>query len=72
MKRIREIINNPKKRNGTSKYRGVRKVKEYRGWIACINNKHIGTFNTEKEAAIAYNKSAIELLGNKAKLNIIL
>jgi len=33
--------------------------------------KHLGTFKTEKEAAIAYNKKALELWREFAKLNVI-
>lgn len=33
-------------------------------------NIYIGTYKTEKEAAIAYNKKAIEILGENAKINI--
>ena len=44
-------------------------------WVARITiNKtqiHIGHFNTEKGAARAYNKKAIEILGELAKLNNI-
>ena len=30
---------------------------------------YIGTFNSEIEAALAYNRKAVELFGEKAKLN---
>lgn len=55
-----------------SVFKGVT-VDRYSRWIAQINhkNKHyaIGTFNSEKEAAIAFNKKATELYGNDAILN---
>lgn len=58
----------------TSKYRGV-SVSPYGGWLAYIcknyNNIRIGVYDTEVEAAEAYNEKAIELKGSKAKLNII-
>lgn len=51
------------------------KVSKEKKWKAGIetNNKHIciGRFYTEKEAAIAYNKKAVELFGEYAKINKI-
>lgn len=64
---------NKKIKNTTSTFRGVSKSKNK--WQAIIyqNYKHInlGLFDNEVEAAIAYNNKATELLGDKAKLNII-
>ena len=59
----------------TSKYRGVtlyRATGKYRATL-CLNKKKqvIGAYETEEEAARAYNAKATELLGEKAKLNII-
>jgi hypothetical protein len=61
------------KREKLSKYRGVTKH-ENRWIVEFKHNKvrhYIGTFYSENEAAEAYNKKAIEILGNKAILNII-
>lgn len=63
---------------GSSKYRGVyywvRKGRRPK-WRACIqsNRKYrvIGSFDNEKEAAIAYNKAATEQHGEFANLNRI-
>ena len=76
--RIKTLINEPKKRVGISKYRGVIHF-HYDGrrkcWMAQIayNKKHykLGYYLTQEEAALAYNKKAIELYGNKAILNVI-
>lgn len=38
-------------------------------WQAVIKGKHIGTFDTEEEAARAYDKAAKELYGDLARLN---
>jgi hypothetical protein len=59
----------------TSKFRGVHYSKEKKKWKAAIGidfkNVHIGYYQTEVEAAKAFNTKATELLGDKAKLNII-
>jgi AP2-like factor, euAP2 lineage len=58
-------------------YKGVIYIKNKTmdKWRACIkiNGKRIslGRYLTEKEAAIAYNKKAIELFGEFACLNSI-
>ncbi len=60
-----------------SKYKGVSKIKDRRKkkWVARINvngnQYNLGYFNTEKEAAEAYNKAALELHGEFAVLNVI-
>lgn len=59
----------------TSKYRGVtlyRANGKYRATF-CLNKKKIviGAYATEEEAAMAYNTKAKEMLGDKAKLNIL-
>jgi hypothetical protein len=50
-------------------------VKKYNKWRSSINKNYIaynlGKFDTEIEAAIAYNVKAIELYGEQANLNII-
>lgn len=59
-------------------YKGVswisnkKRIKRWRSYIS-FKGKHyfIGLFKEEKDAALAYNKKAIELHGNFAKLNII-
>lgn len=65
--------------NTSSKYLGVHfvrrvtKGKTYEYWVARINNnrkrKTMGCFKTEDEAAVAYNKAAIEVHGEFANLN---
>jgi NTP pyrophosphatase (non-canonical NTP hydrolase) len=64
-------------RPGTSKYKGVNKQNSNRHkkpkWIARIQVRErrisLGYFNTEKEAAIAYNRAAILYHGDFANLN---
>ena len=38
-------------------------------WAVKVGRKHIGYFSTEEEAAMAYDKSAIEMYGEFAWLN---
>ncbi len=69
------VMNRGKAKNKSSKYKGVHYFKRDRKWDAQyrINGKsfHIGRFNTEKEAAIAYNNKVLEVFGEYARLNII-
>jgi hypothetical protein len=55
-------------------YRGIR-LNPSNKWSAIISFKkkdyNLGLFKTKEEAALAYNKKASELLGDKAKLNVI-
>jgi hypothetical protein len=60
-------------RNGTSRYKGVCWHKQARKWVAeiCFNNHsiHIGYYDYEEDAAIAYDDMAIRLFGEFACLN---
>jgi hypothetical protein len=57
----------------SSPYRGVRWVEPNHKWRVnlIVNGKlrHIGYYTDEIEAARAYDRAALELLGHKAKLN---
>jgi hypothetical protein len=66
--------NTNKKNNCSSKFLGVHAVKNRDDkWIAKIMKHgklfHIGVFETERQAALAYNEKASELFGEFAKLN---
>lgn len=69
--------NAPKYEGRTSIYKGVYKEKRRKKVCICasirVNNKHIrlGKFETEEEAALAYNRAAIEHFGEFAFLNKI-
>lgn len=63
------------KRNNKSGYRGVTWDGRRNSWRATIvrnyKQKYLGNFESVIDAAEAYNKAAIELFGEKAKLNLI-
>jgi len=58
---------------GTSRYKGVVWNKERRKWTARIKHEgrtfHLGCYDYEADAAIAYDDKAIELFGEFACLN---
>jgi hypothetical protein len=60
---------------GTSKYKGVSWRRRDCLWVAkiMVNQKSIwlGLYHNEEEAALAYNKAALEYFGEYAKINII-
>lgn len=62
-------------KGGTSKYKGVCWNKETRKWMSRITVNHkeiyLGLYNSEEEAALAYNKAALEHFGEYAKINVI-
>lgn len=62
-------------KGSSSMYLGVFWRVRDKKWIAAIRSnkktKHIGQFNSEKDAAIAYNNFAIKLHGQFANINII-
>lgn len=63
------------KKGCSSEYVGVGWCKATQCWISKITHMgvryYLGEFDNEENAAIAYNKKAIELFGENAKLNII-
>lgn len=67
--------NRVKNKSSKNKYKGVCYRKDNGKWRAIIqsNGKQysLGDYNSELEAAIAYNKKAIELHGEFAKINDI-
>jgi hypothetical protein len=66
---------NSHRANGTSKFKGVYWYGPRNKWRAKIKiNRvciHLGYFVLETDAAMAYDKKALELYGSFAKLNII-
>lgn len=69
----KNLRNRNKRKNSSSKYFGVSFFKRDRTWQAAItiNYKviHIGRYSAELEAAVAYNKAAINLVQGFINLN---
>jgi hypothetical protein len=65
--------NVPKVHKGTSKYKGVSFCSQTKRWRAQImryrKQVNIGRFDTEEEAARAYDAKAVEIFGEFAFLN---
>lgn len=59
----------PSKKNKSSKYKGVTWQHKPKKWKAQIIDLYIGLFNTQLEAAKAYDKKAKKLFGKHAFLN---
>ena len=59
--------------NGKSGYKGVSKIKGKQKWESYISKdgkkSHLGRFNSPEDAAIAYDKKAIELHSDFAYTN---
>lgn len=68
-----ENLRNRKKKRGTSKYLGVHLAKKRGKWMAQMTaggpTRHLGSFDSEEEAAHAYDVAARELHGEFASLN---
>jgi hypothetical protein len=68
-------MNQDSHKNSSSKYKGVYWHKRDKRWRAVIGKNYkqitLGNFESEIEAAKAYNVKALELFGEFARLNII-
>ena len=71
--RSQNMRNSRSHKNSSSRFKGVSWHKRDKVWQANITIHtgliHIGSFDTEKDAAIAYNEKAVELFRDFARLN---
>ena len=62
------------RRSTTSRYKGVCWHNKNKGWMAGIKHNrktiYLGCYETEEEAALAYNTEATRIFGEYAKLNV--
>lgn len=69
------ICNSRKRKNTSSKYKGVSWYARGHKWAAYIQTKnkqkHLGYFDKAIEAALAYNTAAKKLHGQFARLNVL-
>lgn len=69
------MMNKQSRKNSSSRFKGIYWYKQTKRWMARItfNQRifYLGYFTSEIQAALAYNKKALELFGEFAKLNII-
>jgi hypothetical protein len=65
----------PQKRSKTSAYKGVSRYRKTGKWQASIKKSnerlHLGLFDTEEDAARAYNAAARHLFGSNAYVNAV-
>ena len=78
LKNLRDVTHqqnmlNKASQQATSKFKGVHWHKKNKKWRATLWNGtsklHLGMFNCEKEAALAYDQAAKEVFGEFARLN---
>ena len=71
------MLNSPKRKGSSSVYKGVCAQKnQSKGWVAFFKyngkSEKIGYFDTEVEAALAWNKRVFEIYGDLVKPNVII
>ena len=64
-------MNSSKRSSCSSVYKGVYFSNGRNKWVSSCNRKHIGYFESELDAAIAYNKMSLEEFGENARLNVL-
>jgi HNH endonuclease/AP2 domain len=71
--RSQNLLNSRKHRSGTSRFKGVRYAKNVQAWIAFSRRQgqrqYLGTFQTEEDAARAYDRFVLEHHGEFALTN---
>lgn len=74
-KRAKALSGTKNRKNTSSKYVGVSLNKGNGKWVSYLNHGGkrylLGNFEFEVDAALAYNKMALEFYGENAKINMI-
>jgi AP2-like factor (euAP2 lineage) len=75
MQERQQILPKSRSQSGTSQYKGVSYYTKNKCWRAGIGvdgkSIHIGFYDSEEEAALAYNKAALQHFGDQAYQNQI-
>lgn len=73
--RSQNLMNRGMPSSNTSGYKGVSRSKDCKKWRAQVKFEgatiYLGMFDTAKDAAVAYNETALKYHGSFAKLNVI-
>jgi len=56
-------------RSASSRYKGVVYTKQRDGWVAAIGGQHLGLYDLERDAALAYAAAALELHKEFARID---
>jgi ribosomal protein S30 len=67
VKPLINCLNRISKVNGASKFKGVAKQKNK--WQVYVNGKYVGIFDSEKQAAMAYDANVTKVFGEFATTN---
>lgn len=67
------VVNSKPHKDSSSKYKGVSWYSPTKNWTAKVSSDgihyYLGRFDSQEEAAVAYDKKAVELFGEYAYLN---
>jgi hypothetical protein len=68
--RVQNSVNRKRRSNGSSHFKGVTWHKQRKKWAVSCNGKHIGLYECENDAALAYNAAAQRKYGDYVRSNV--